>query len=138
MTVWAFDLDGTLIGSVRSDRRRPGALDLLLELGALGVTCVLWSAGGAQYAERKAREHGIADRFEAFYDKAARGPDGRYAVGHFEPAHVPDVFVDDSPNDVSPDVYVVAVAQFFGGNDADTALLHVLDALEGHLAEAAG
>ena len=56
---WAFDVDGTLIGSIRSDRLRPGAAELLAALVERGVTCVLWSAGGDEYAARKAREHGI-------------------------------------------------------------------------------
>jgi phosphoglycolate phosphatase-like HAD superfamily hydrolase len=127
VTVWAFDLDGTLIGSIRNDRLRPGARELLAALAERGVQCVLWSAGGASYVERKAREHGIADAFVAFYDKAERDLDQRYLVGHFAPEHRPDVFVDDSPRDITAVARVIRVPQFMGGNDADRSLLDVLD-----------
>ena len=127
MTVWAFDLDGTLIGSIRNDRLRPGARELLAALRERDVTCVLWSAGGAAYAERKAREHGIADAFAAFYDKAERDLDQRYLVDHFAPGHIPDVFVDDSPRDVRAGARVIPVPQFMGGNDADRSLLDLLE-----------
>jgi hypothetical protein len=88
---------------------------------------VLWSAGGAAYAERKAREHGIADAFVAFYDKAGRDRDQRYLVDHFEPEHLPDVFVDDSPRDVTAGARVIRVPQFMGGNDADRSLRDLLE-----------
>ena len=127
MTVWAFDLDGTLIGSIRNDRLRPGTGELLTALGERHITCVLWSAGGAAYAERKAREHGIADAFAAFYDKAQRDSDRRYVVDHFAPEHFPDVFVDDSPGDLAAGAHVIRVRQFLGGNDADRSLLDLLE-----------
>jgi phosphoglycolate phosphatase-like HAD superfamily hydrolase len=127
VTVWAFDLDGTLIGSIRNDRLRPGARELLVALAERGVTCVLWSAGGAAYAERKAREHGIADAFVAFYAKAERDLDQRYRIDHFAPEHRPDVFVDDSPRDVTSGARVIRVPQFMGGNDADRSLRDLLE-----------
>jgi phosphoserine phosphatase len=127
--VWAFDLDGTLIGSVRNDRLRPGARELLTRLDSLGVTCVLWSAGGADYAARKAEQHGIASNFTAFYGKESRGVDGRYTTGHFAPDHQPAVLVDDAPDDVPSELRVVSVAQFIGGNDADRALFAVCEQL---------
>ena len=129
MPVWAFDLDGTLIGSIRNDRLRPGARELLAGLAERGVTCVLWSAGGAAYAERKARQHGIADSFAAFYAKAERDHDQRYRVDHFAPEHLPDVFVDDSPRDVTSGARVIRVPQFMGGNDADRGLRDLLELL---------
>jgi phosphoglycolate phosphatase-like HAD superfamily hydrolase len=127
VTVWAFDLDGTLIGSIRNDRLRPGARELLAALGEHDVTCVLWSAGGARYAERKADEHGIGHAFAAFYAKAERDVEQRYRVDHFAPEHVPDVFVDDSPRDVPAGAHVIRVPQFMGGNDADRGLRDLLE-----------
>jgi phosphoglycolate phosphatase-like HAD superfamily hydrolase len=127
MTVWAFDLDGTLVGSIRNDRLRPGARELLTSLAERDITCVLWSAGGAAYAERKAREHGIADAFAAFYDKAERDHDQRYLVDHFAPEHLPHVFVDDSPRDLAAGAHVIRVSQFMGGNDADQGLRDLLE-----------
>ena len=131
---WAFDVDGTVIGSIRSDRLRPGATELFDALAARGVTCVLWSAGGGEYADRKAREHGIRHLVAACYPKDRRDVDGRYVIDHFLPSHRPDVFVDDVPGDLPSGASVVAVSQFFGGNSADGALVRVLDGLDQHLA----
>lgn len=132
--IWAFDLDGTLIGSIRGDRLRPGAVELLAALAERGATCVMWSAGGGDYAERKAREHGIDDHFAGFYSKADRDAGARYRVDHLPLRHRPHVFVDDSPVDLPLDATVIAVSQFLGGNDADHALFAVLMGLERHLA----
>jgi hypothetical protein len=120
--VWAFDVDGTLIGSVRSDVVRPGAVDVLEELVRRGVTCVLWSAGGAEYARRVAIAHGFDHTIDAYYPKHARDRAKRYTLDHFAPAHRPHVFVDDAPCDVPTDAIVVSVTQFLGGNAADMAL----------------
>ena len=55
---------------------------MLEELRAQGSTVVLWSAGGGDYARRKAELVGIDDLIHAFYDKDERGGDGRYLVAH--------------------------------------------------------
>ena len=73
--VWLFDVDGTLVGSVRSDRLRPGAQELLNELDGRGVTCVLWSAGGAAYARRMAQQHGIVGAISQHRRQLHRGLD---------------------------------------------------------------
>lgn len=127
--VWAFDVDGTLIGSIRSDVLRPGAVDLLTALGRAGARCVLWSAGGADYARRMAARHGIEDHFVAFYEKDVRDADGKYVVDHFELEHLPQVLVDDSTIDLREDICAIAVPQFIGGNPADTGLIDVLRSL---------
>lgn len=128
--VWAFDVDGTVIGSIRSDVLRPGVGDLLVELTARGVRCVLWSAGGGVYAQRMAESHGIVHHFEAFYAKRDRGPDGRFSVDHFSRADRPTVFVDDAPAEIPAGGKVVAVPQFMGGNPADGALVGILHDIE--------
>lgn len=128
--VWAFDVDGTVIGSIRSDVLRPGVGDLLVELRARGVRCVLWSAGGDMYAHRMAEAHGIGHHFDAFYAKRERGPDGRFAVEHFSRVDRPTVFVDDVPDEVPAEGRVVAVPQFMGGNPADRALAGILRDIE--------
>lgn len=125
--IWAFDLDGTLIGSIRADRIRPGAIELLSELVERGTTCVLWSAGGAEYAGRKASEHGIDGYFAGCYSKGERSAEGHYTVGHLPVEHRPHVFVDDVAIDLPADVHVITVPQFIGGNDADRSLFDVLD-----------
>lgn len=134
---WAFDVDGTLIGSIRSDRLRPGAPELLGALVERGVTCVLWSAGGSDYAARKAEQHGIACYVAATYAKERRDSHGRYVVDHFDPAHRPDVFVDDVTDDMPLGATVIAVSQFLGGNSADAALERVHDELARHLGASA-
>lgn len=122
---WAFDVDGTLIGSIRSDVTRPGAVVLLEALVRRGVVCVLWSAGGDDYARRMALKHGLHHVISAYYAKDARDSDGAYRVDHFAPAHAPDVLVDDSPVDLRVEWSrrVIAVRQFMGGHVADHELL---------------
>jgi phosphoglycolate phosphatase-like HAD superfamily hydrolase len=126
VTVWAFDVDGTLIGSIRSEVLRPGAVDLLAELNRRGVRCVLWSAGGDEYALRVAQRHGIEHHFSAFYAKTERDSFARYAVAHFAEVDRPSVFVDDVPVDLPIGAAVVAVQQFMGNNPFDAALATVL------------
>lgn len=130
--MWAFDVDGTLIGSIRSDVLRPGASELLAALAAAGARCVLWSAGGADYARRMAMRHGLEGHFVAFYDKDVRDPNGKYVVDHFRPEHRPHVFVDDSTIDLCDDAgtIAIAVAQFIGNNPSDTGLVSLLQSFE--------
>ena len=97
-TLWIFDLDGTLIGSVRSDVLRPGAVELLDALAAGGSVCALWSAGGADYARRMAERHGLADRFVAIASKSVRSDGVRWDAPPFGwvPATTRRVYVDDA------------------------------------------
>jgi phosphoglycolate phosphatase-like HAD superfamily hydrolase len=131
--IWAFDVDGTLIGAIRSDLLRPGTVELLSALHERHVECVLWSAGGEVYAERKAVDHGIARWFSAFYAKAERDGRGRYLVDHLPPEHCPDVFVDDSPIDLPHDAPVVHVSSFLGGG-VDRGLIDLLERIDEVLA----
>jgi hypothetical protein len=129
VTVWAFDVDGTLVGSIRSEILRPGAIELLTELNRRGVRVVLWSAGGDDYARRVAQRHGIDHHFSAFYAKAGRDSFARYTVDHFAEIDRPSVFVDDVPIDLPVGASVVAVQQFMGNNPYDGALAVVLSQL---------
>jgi long-chain acyl-CoA synthetase len=129
---WAFDVDGTLIGSIRSDRLRPGAADLLARLVERGVVVVLWSAGGADYARDMADQHGIGHYFAGFYAKQDRDKHKRYRVDHFAAEHHPQVFVDDSVIDLPVDSCMVEVSQFLGSNDADEALISLAARLDEH------
>ena len=125
--IWLFDVDGTLIGSVRSDVLRPGAIELLGRLRDAGVTPVLWSAGGAEYAKNMLAQFGIDHYFAAFYSKDRRGSDGRYLVDHLRPEHRPGTLVDDYPRDVPDQPRVIGVPQFLGGNPHDTGLDRALE-----------
>jgi long-chain acyl-CoA synthetase len=130
---WAFDVDGTLIGSIRSDRLRPGAGELLARLVDRGVAIVLWSAGGAEYAREMADSHGIGHHFAGFYAKHDRDEHKRYRVDHFAAHHQPTVFVDDSVIDLPLGSRTVEVSQFLGSNDADQALVRLAANLDNHL-----
>jgi phosphoglycolate phosphatase-like HAD superfamily hydrolase len=125
--VWAFDVDGTLVGSVMPDVLRPGATELLTELRARGVVTVVWSAGGADYARDTMRRHGIDGLFDGFYGKDSRDVDRRWDVGHFPVHHAPTLFVDDTPEDLPVGATVVAVSPFIGANPSDRWLLSILE-----------
>lgn len=126
-SVWIFDVDGTLIGSVRSDILRPGAMELLERLRDAGVTLVLWSAGGADYARSMLAQFHLEHFFAACYSKDRRGPDGRYLVDHLRPEHRPGTLVDDYPGDLPDGPRVIGVSQFLGGNPHDVGLNDALE-----------
>ena len=71
--VWAFDVDGCLVDSISGTSLRPLARPILEQLRAQGSVVVLWSAGGGDYARRRAVDHGIDDLIHAFYGKDERG-----------------------------------------------------------------
>jgi len=56
--VWVFDLDGCIVDSLTGSSLRPGTVELLEGLRRAGVTTVLWSAGGADYATKRAESSG--------------------------------------------------------------------------------
>ena len=125
--VWVFDVDGTLIGSVRSNTLRPGVLELLDTLTIANTTLVLWSAGGAEYAQRMLAKFQADHYFSAFYAKEQRGDDGRYLIDHLQPEHRPGTLVDDYPEEVPVTDRVIHVPQFLGGNPNDNGLLVALE-----------
>jgi phosphoglycolate phosphatase-like HAD superfamily hydrolase len=125
--VWVFDVDGTLVGSIRSDRLRPGAEELLETLHARGATMVVWSAGGAEYARRMLAQFDLVHYFSAFYAKDERGANGRYVVDHMSPDHQPGTLVDDYPHEVAEGGRVIGVRQFLGGNPSDAGLREAIE-----------
>lgn len=131
---WVFDVDGTVIGSIRSDRIRPGVECLFAALAERGHGVVLWSAGGAEYARGKAQQHGLDRWTSACYGKDARDGAGKYSTAHMAPSHRPDVFVDDAPDDLPDGAVVLAVCQFLGNNAADAGLLTILADLDAIIA----
>ena len=120
--VWLFDVDGTLIGSIRSGVLRPRVVELFDLLRRNGETIVVWSAGGADYARRKLDRFDLTGHVAGFYDKDRRGRDGRYLVSHLPPHHRPGTCVDDFSGEVPLESRIVRVPQFFGGNSADNGL----------------
>lgn len=128
--VWMFDVDGTLIGSIRSDVLRPQTLTLLRKLQARGTKLVLWSAGGADYARRMLAQFGLDQVFCGFYDKARRGPDGRYLIDHIPRDHWPGTLIDDFPDEIPLAPQVIRVRQFLGNNLNDRGLNQAIQLAE--------
>jgi hypothetical protein len=124
--VWAFDVDGCLVDSITGTSLRPLARPVLEQLRAQGATVVVWSAGGGDYARRKAEEVGIDDLVHAFYDKDERGDDGRYLVAHLAAEHRPQVCVDDRPEDLPTHVDPIAVSPYLAPNPHDVAFAALL------------
>jgi len=121
--VWVFDVDGCIVDSLTGTSLRPGARELLEHLRTgLGVRVLVWSAGGADYAERRARSLGIHHLAAAFHSKVSRDRDGRYRTDHLavEPGRA--VFVDDRPEDLPAGVQVVAVSPYLAENPHDRGL----------------
>jgi hypothetical protein len=125
--VWAFDVDGCLVDALTGASLRPLARSVLERLRAADATVVLWSAGGGEYARRRAETHGIDDLVHAFYDKDERGSDGRYVVTHLAVAHRPDVCVDDQPEDVPTHVESIAVTRYLAHDPHDRGLAPLLE-----------
>lgn len=130
-TTWAFDVDGCLIDSVTGASLRPLAREVLEALHAQGVTLVLWSAGGGEYARRRAEEHGIDDLVHAYYDKDARSDDGRYVTHHLAAEHQPSVCVDDQPEEMPVHVDVVGVVSYLAPDPHDRGLAPLLERVGG-------
>ena len=118
-----FDVDGTLVDALTGCSLRPGAHELLGDLAARKYGLVLWSAGGAEYAARKARFHHIHQYFGIFAGKQGRDGRGFYTTDHVERAVDGDlVFVDDQPADIPPERHCIAVPSYLRDNPHDTAL----------------
>ena len=119
-----------MIGAIRSDVLRPNVREVFEELLTNDELVVLWSAGGADYAERMAVLHGIDDLVHAYFEKPDRAGARHYTADHF-PDHVrPTVFVDDSPLDLPPEWDVIAVDPFMGSNLHDRGMDVVLRYLQ--------
>jgi long-chain acyl-CoA synthetase len=125
-SVWAFDVDACLVDSITGTSLRPLARPVLESLRAQGATVVLWSAGGGDYAQRRAIAVGIADLVHACYDKDGRGDDGRWTTTHLPLEHRPQVCVDDRPEEVPADVDSIGVSPYLAHNPHDVGLAALL------------
>lgn len=101
---------------------RPGARELLEHLGRTGRRVVLWSAGGDAYARARAAEFGLDHLVNGSFGKDARGPDGCYRTAHLPIAGHAAVFVDDRPEDLPPDLDVLAVSPYLSDDPFDRGL----------------
>ncbi|MEU9024452.1 AMP-binding protein [Actinomadura sp. NPDC048394] len=125
-TAWLFDVDGTLLDSVTGTSLRPLARELLSGLAERGVPVLLWSAGGADYARRRADGAGIAGYVAAVHEKERRDGDGRWVLPDLPPEHTPAVLVDDQPDELPPAGEVLGVSPYVGPNPRDTGLASLL------------
>lgn len=122
MHTWVFDVDGTLVDSLTGTSLRPWSAELLTHLRAAGFRTVLWSAGGAAYADERAAQHGVACLVHDYHDKDGRDGDGRYVVRGFLAALDRVVFVDDRPEDLPVGADVVAVSPYLAPDPHDRGL----------------
>lgn len=119
---WVFDVDGTVIDSLTGSSLRPLAPELLAHLADRRCRRLLWSAGGAAYAQERAAQHGVAHLFDAFVDKEGRDGDGRYRVDRFLDGLDWVVFVDDRPEDLPVGADAVAVSPYLAPDPHDRGL----------------
>lgn len=118
--VWVFDVDGTIIDSLTGTSLRPGTADVLSCLREQGCSLMLWSAGGGDYARRRAVEHGLADLFSGFHSKQ-RDDDGYFAATFLaDPSAA--TFVDDRPEDLCDVWQIRSVAPYVAHDPHDTAM----------------
>jgi len=123
---WLFDVDGTVLDLVTGNSLRPLTKELFFALRARGVPVLLWSAGGADYARRRARLHGIAGLVSATYTKTERDEHGRWLLPDLPPGHRPAVLVDDEPREIRYTGEIVGVPPYVGDNPRDTAFVPLL------------
>lgn len=124
-TTWVFDVDACLFDSLTGTSLRPGAREILTGLVERSCRVMLWSAGGAAYAHRRAETHEVSQLFEGFYDKKARDGDGRYSCEAVREDLNRFVFVDDRPEDVPFRGECIAVSPYVAPSVHDRGLAPV-------------
>jgi long-chain acyl-CoA synthetase len=122
---WVFDVDGCMVDSLTGSSLRPGARELLLHLRHELRTVIWWSAGGDDYARRRAAQLGVEDLVDRFYGKDERDDHGRYRTVHFREPLQAAIFVDDRPEDLPIGAAIIPVAPYLVGNPHDRGLLPV-------------
>jgi hypothetical protein len=128
--VWAFDVDGCLIDLLGGTTLRPLAVEVLAAVAARGDVAVLWSAGGAQHAERKAAALGLDAFVSGYYDKGTLDASGAWSTAHLPTWHAPHVCVDDAPEHLPAHVRAVAVRPYTAPAAHDRGLSALLDELQ--------
>lgn len=124
-STWVFDVDASLVDSFSGASLRPGARQILRALHEASCRILLWSAGGADYARRRAAEHGLSHLVHGFFAKEGRDEHGRYRVAGL-PCDLGDtVFVDDCPEDLPSDVEIVRVSPYIAPHEHDRGLTPV-------------
>lgn len=118
---WVFDVDGCLVDSLTGTSLRPGALELLAHLKEQAKAVVWWSAGGADYAQRRAVQLGVEHFVDTFGSKDERDGAGRYVADHVIDAGT-TVFVDDRPEDLPVGAMVMPVSPYLVHDPHDRGL----------------
>jgi hypothetical protein len=122
---WIFDVDGCLVDSLTGTSLRPGTRQLLEHLARTGRHIILWSAGGDAYAQERAKGFGVDHLVGGFFAKNGRDVAGRYLTTHLPLDPRQAVFVDDRPEDLAPDLDVLAVSPYLSSDPHDHGLQHV-------------
>lgn len=128
---WVFDVDGCLIDLITGSSLRPLATELLEELQRQGIDVVLWSAGGASYARRRAHQVGIEQLVAAVHGKSHRGDDGRWRTDELTVGRTVLAFVDDAPEELPVGLPVFAVSPYLAHSPHDAGLAGVLSSARG-------
>ena len=127
--MWAFDVDGCLIDLLGGSTLRPLAVEVLKAVAERGDVAILWSAGGADHAARKATALGLADHIAGCYDKGALDDAGTWSTGHLPRHHTPQICVDDAPEYLPAHVRRIAVRPYTAPAAHDRGLSALLDEL---------
>ena len=121
---WVFDVDGCLVDSLTGTSLRPGARALLGHLGHESRV-ILWSAGGGDYAEHRARQFGVDGHVSGYFPKEGRDAAGCYLTGHLPLDPRRAVFVDDRPEDLASGLEVLPVSPYLSDDPHDRGLVAV-------------
>jgi long-chain acyl-CoA synthetase len=127
---WLFDVDATLIDGITGGHLRPHARTLLETLRERGVRVLLWSSGGAEYALRRARQHGFDHLIDGSFAKRRPDPRDRWDLPTELHARPRLVLVDDVPDEVPEAGVVVRVRPYLGFNPHDTGLADLLRSVQ--------
>ena len=122
---WVFDVDGCVVDSLTGTSLRPGVRELMYHLRKTASRVVWWSAGGDEYARRRAEQFDLDHLVDGFFGKDERDEAGHYRSDHFLAGDANAVFVDDRPEDLSPGRSVVAVKPYLADNPHDRGLAEV-------------
>jgi hypothetical protein len=128
-TAWVFDVDATIVDGMSGRVLRPLVRETFAAVVARGHHVVLWSAGGADYAQRTADDHAIADLVSACFGKDVRTAEGSFDIGEIAAEYHVHCFVDDLDTDAPATHQLVRVQPYLGGSVHDRGLVPVLDRL---------
>ena len=119
---WVFDVDGCLVDSLTGTSLRPGSEGDPAAPSPDHARVLLWSAGGDDYAQARARQFEVDHLVSGFFAKEDRDARGCYLTTHLPVGAGGAVFVDDRPEDLAEDLDVVAVSPYLAEDAHDRGL----------------